>query len=132
METPSSLLVELNQLLADCKSIFPNLIFIQRDEDDAAELNSQIQGTKLQTTTLSEGFSISRDSQKGKLSLITYTVIRHVLIPGCYRTKNGDGWPDEIDLVDMVSFDTVSKAFQFLMLEWFKQNMANCLESAAE
>src|SRR6266478_5527650 len=44
------------------------------------------------------GFSVHWDKQ--------FTVLLATVIRGCYRTRNGDGWPDDVDVSEIKSFQT--------------------------
>lgn len=52
------------------------------------------------------GITVFMTGSNGKLAHPTYAAYTTTVIPGCYRTANGDGWPDDVDIDELGEEDT--------------------------
>lgn len=62
----------------------------------------------------------------------TYVISEVTIIPGVYRTANGDGWPDEADLADLGEAPTFQQAFMYALEVLIQRHVQMALDTQAE
>lgn len=130
-KTTEQIQKELDLILEDCQGTIKRLGMVYRfvPETSVEEPCFNLQYQSLGGNHwFDEGYSISTDFT----SDTPYCVERLVVIRGVYRTKNGDGWPDETDVVPLKSFARIDEAFVFIMAEIIKSDFETALQNAAE
>jgi hypothetical protein len=122
---------ELNEMVKDCALQLDRLgKFRFKPLDD---LDDDLGIIVLETSRdgkhwLDGGYSITVEDDH----VTQYHVERSVVIPGCYRTKNGDGWPDDVDIVPVETYSRLDEAFVRVLVEWIKEGIEIGLQNAAE